>query len=106
LIYILTTRVFSFLQIAAEVKSQIILFSFQSLPTTSDNDIESIRQLCPELAAEIESGRQEEKGPTCPRCKDNPDKRCTECACSVCGGKDRPEEQLFCEQVSFIQKSP
>jgi len=60
-----------------------ILWSvFQSRPVVDDN-IEAIRQLCPELAEEIE-----DKSPPCEVCKDDPRRKCKECACTICGGKD------------------
>jgi len=38
--------------------------------------------------------------PECDFCLDNPDKLCKECACSKCGGKDRPNLQIICDECN------
>ena len=37
----------------------------------------------------------------CKKCNDNPNKLCKECACNVCGGKDRPGENLMCDECEY-----
>lgn len=36
----------------------------------------------------------------CPRCHDNPNVRCRECSCYVCGGKDDPALQILCDECN------
>ncbi len=63
-----------------------------------------IRDLCPEVAADLEAEAkklQEEEEKPCKKCKGVESRRCTECGCSECGGKDLPERQLFCEQCEY-----
>ncbi len=36
--------------------------------------------------------------PNCDHCQDRPRQKCTECACHHCGGKDKPEETLMCDE--------
>lgn len=63
-----------------------------------------LRSLCPELAAEIADLPAEaiEKVEPCKKCHDNEAKKCKECGCSECGGKELPETQLFCEQCQYV----
>ena len=37
----------------------------------------------------------------CKKCKNNESRKCTECGCSVCGGKNDPDRLLFCEQCQY-----
>ncbi|CAG0895767.1 unnamed protein product, partial [Darwinula stevensoni] len=36
--------------------------------------------------------------PNCSTCRDNPRRKCKDCGCNICGGKDRPESQLMCDE--------
>jgi hypothetical protein len=54
-----------------------------------------------DLVAEIDT-EEAKPEPPCKRCKGNDAKKCKECGCTQCGGKDRPEVQLFCEQCQFV----
>lgn len=39
--------------------------------------------------------------PDCDHCLDNPRKKCKECACHVCGGKQDPEKQIMCDECDY-----
>ena len=36
----------------------------------------------------------------CINCKDNPDKLCKHCGCSICGGKENENEQILCDECN------
>lgn len=36
--------------------------------------------------------------PDCEFCKDKPGKKCKQCACRKCGGKDSPNKQILCDE--------
>ncbi|KAF6032133.1 UHRF2 [Bugula neritina] len=38
--------------------------------------------------------------PDCDFCLDNPRKKCKECACRQCGGKDKPDVQIICDECN------
>lgn len=38
--------------------------------------------------------------PDCDFCLDNPQKKCKECACTKCGGKDQPDVQIICDECN------
>ena len=44
----------------------------------------------------------EEPQEPCKKCKDDTEKKCKECGCSICGGKEQPEVQLFCEECNYV----
>ena len=69
--------------------------------STSTQSMDEIRKICPELAAEMEKEEQPAAEP-CKVCKDNARRKCRECGCNICGGKDEPERQLFCEQCQYV----
>ncbi|XP_071800334.1 E3 ubiquitin-protein ligase UHRF1-like [Asterias amurensis] len=37
----------------------------------------------------------------CAHCKDNPKRKCKQCACHKCGGKDDPDRQLMCDECDM-----
>lgn len=39
--------------------------------------------------------------PFCATCQDNPKRKCKECSCQVCGGKDEPDRQLMCDECDM-----
>lgn len=39
--------------------------------------------------------------PNCATCKDNPKRKCKECGCHECGGKENPEKQLMCDECDL-----
>ncbi|CAG0895764.1 unnamed protein product [Darwinula stevensoni] len=41
---------------------------------------------------------QRATAPNCSTCRDNPRRKCKDCGCNICGGKDRPESQLMCDE--------
>jgi len=76
--------------------------------STTTQSLEEIRRICPELAAEMERGTAGAEGeaaepdPPCNKCKGNARRKCKECGCSRCGGKEDPETQLFCEECQYV----
>jgi len=79
--------------------------------STSTQSLEDIRKLCPELAKEIEGENsregatgegEEQPDPPCKVCKNNTRRKCRECGCSICGGREEPETQLFCEECQYV----
>ena len=44
-----------------------------------------------------EEGETRKKKPDCSHCHDNHRRKCKVCACSVCGGKDQPANQILCD---------
>lgn len=36
--------------------------------------------------------------PNCTKCKDNKGRKCKDCGCHTCGGKDNPDKQLMCDE--------
>ncbi|XP_063245028.1 E3 ubiquitin-protein ligase UHRF1-like [Bacillus rossius redtenbacheri] len=38
--------------------------------------------------------------PVCAHCQDNPKRKCRECSCVECGGKDHPEQQMLCDECN------
>lgn len=66
-------------------------------------DLEALKAICPELAEEMAKENEENAQPPdpCNVCHDNARRKCKECGCSICGGKDEPETQLFCEQCQY-----
>jgi len=47
-----------------------------------------------ELAKVVERKHPEK----CETCHDNPKKKCKECGCRICGGKDDPDNQIMCDE--------
>ena len=45
-----------------------------------------------------DEGEKRQKKPDCDRCKDDREKKCKFCACSVCGGKQEPDKQILCDE--------
>lgn len=41
------------------------------------------------------------KKPDCDWCKDNLCRKCKHCACCVCGGKDKPDKQILCDECNM-----
>ena len=39
--------------------------------------------------------------PLCSTCQDNPKRKCKDCSCQVCGGKDEPDRQLMCDECDM-----
>ncbi|XP_014286176.1 E3 ubiquitin-protein ligase UHRF1 [Halyomorpha halys] len=39
--------------------------------------------------------------PYCPNCSDNPRRKCRECGCHNCGGKNDPEKQVMCDECNM-----
>lgn len=39
--------------------------------------------------------------PNCPNCKDLPRRKCKECGCHKCGGKEDPEKQIMCDECDM-----
>ncbi|TRY62677.1 hypothetical protein TCAL_02058 [Tigriopus californicus] len=37
----------------------------------------------------------------CKQCNDNPKKKCGECGCKICRGKERPELNLMCDECEY-----
>ena len=57
---------------------------------------------CPELAAELEQPADTAEQ-LCKKCKKDPQRKCKECGCTVCGSKDDPGKQLFCEECEYCK---
>ena len=58
-----------------------------------------------DLIAELENDIEEAPEPEpdhCAKCKKNPERKCRECGCKVCGGKEDPDVQLFCEECQYV----
>lgn len=36
--------------------------------------------------------------PECSYCKDKPGRKCKQCACKKCGGKNDPNKQILCDE--------
>ena len=53
-----------------------------------------------ELVNQVEADAKEAE--ICKKCKNNENKRCKECGCYECGGKELPETQLFCEECEYV----
>ena len=45
--------------------------------------------------------QQPDNDELCKRCKANPKRKCFECGCKVCGSRENPELQLFCEECQY-----
>ena len=41
------------------------------------------------------------KKPDCDHCKDDHEKKCKFCACSICGGKQHPDKQILCDECDM-----
>ncbi|XP_033117513.1 E3 ubiquitin-protein ligase UHRF1-like [Anneissia japonica] len=56
-----------------------------------------------EVSVELEdaSSVRRSNQPECNHCKDNPDRKCKQCACHNCGGKDDPDKQLMCDECDM-----
>ena len=39
--------------------------------------------------------------PSCSHCKDNPKRKCKECGCHSCGGKEEPAKQIMCDECDM-----
>ncbi|BES92250.1 YDG_SRA [Nesidiocoris tenuis] len=39
--------------------------------------------------------------PFCSKCKDNIRRKCKECGCNECGGKEDPDQQICCDQCEY-----
>ena len=48
-----------------------------------------------------DEGEKRKKKPDCDRCKDDREKKCKFCACSVCGGKQEPDKQILCDECDM-----
>ena len=46
-------------------------------------------------------GQARTKKPDCDFCKDVPTRKCKHCACSVCGGKESPDQQILCDECDM-----
>jgi len=67
--------------------------------------IEDMRKICPELADEMEQELKQDvfiEDAVCDKCKKKPERLCKECGCQVCGGKEDPDTQLFCEECQYL----
>ncbi|CAE1277588.1 UHRF1 [Acanthosepion pharaonis] len=64
------------------------------IPGTQMNESEAANN------SEISPAKRVNK-PECDFCKDNPRRKCRECACSVCGGKNNPEKQILCDECDL-----
>jgi E3 ubiquitin-protein ligase UHRF1 len=55
------------------------------------------------MLSDIFEGDPKELGvePECDKCHDNPRKKCGECGCVVCRGKDRLAELLMCDECEY-----
>ncbi|RXG62368.1 E3 ubiquitin-protein ligase UHRF1 [Armadillidium vulgare] len=43
----------------------------------------------------LDNAVKRQSGPSCKTCKDNPKRKCKDCGCCKCGGKENPEKQLM-----------
>ncbi|KAG8184447.1 hypothetical protein JTE90_002296 [Oedothorax gibbosus] len=55
-------------------------------------------EICSASSEEI---AKREKTPKCSHCKDIPTRKCKNCSCHACGGKDAPEKQIMCDECDF-----
>lgn len=37
----------------------------------------------------------------CENCMDKPTRKCKECACHICGGKEEPGKQIMCDECDY-----
>ncbi|XP_071548103.1 E3 ubiquitin-protein ligase UHRF1-like [Panulirus ornatus] len=47
------------------------------------------------------SPTKRKNAPNCSTCKDNPRRKCKECGCHECGGKENPDKQLMCDECDL-----
>lgn len=67
--------------------------------------IEDVRKVCPELAETMEQELKDDvaiEDEACDKCKKKPNRNCKVCGCQICGLKDRPDVQLFCEECQYV----
>lgn len=55
---------------------------------------------CSELAAEMDK-EPDPAEQLCKKCKKDPERKCKECGCTVCGSREDAGKQLFCEECEF-----
>lgn len=48
-----------------------------------------------------ESPKKRQNGPECKQCRDDPKKKCRQCACHICGGKQDPSKQIMCDECDM-----
>ncbi|XP_064113052.1 E3 ubiquitin-protein ligase UHRF1-like [Macrobrachium nipponense] len=56
----------------------------------------------PEMDHHMRTGSPTKRinAPNCNTCKDNPRRKCKDCGCHECGGKDNPGKQLMCDECN------
>merc|ERR1712226_234016 len=55
---------------------------------------------CSDLAAELDK-EPDPAEQLCKKCKKDPERKCKECGCTVCGSREDAEKQLFCEECEL-----
>lgn len=54
-----------------------------------------------DISMTTENDNKRKNAPFCATCQDNPKRKCKDCSCQVCGGKDDPERQLMCDECDM-----
>ncbi|KAK3914118.1 E3 ubiquitin-protein ligase UHRF1 [Frankliniella fusca] len=54
-----------------------------------------------DISMTTDNDNKRKSAPFCSTCQDNPKRKCKECSCQVCGGKDEPERQLMCDECDM-----
>lgn len=49
----------------------------------------------------VDNPNKRKSAPICSTCQDNPKRKCKDCSCHVCGGKDEPDRQLMCDECDM-----
>ena len=68
-------------------------------PTTWTSSASCARRSASSVA---KNGKEQQKEEVCKKCKNDADKKCKECGCTICGGKEDDDKQLFCEQCEYV----
>ena len=69
----------------------------EELSLTREEEKARLREIgAVDLLKEMEDQEAQPEEP-CKKCKGVESRKCKECGCNQCGGKDQPDKQLFCE---------
>lgn len=54
-----------------------------------------------DISMSTNNDTKRKSAPFCATCQDNPKRKCKDCSCQVCGGKDEPDRQLMCDECDM-----
>ncbi|CAG8451315.1 6703_t:CDS:2 [Ambispora leptoticha] len=87
-------------EFAATSQEPIIASSSSSV--VENKAAASINENAPEDLQNAIQAIEEEEEYFCNKCKNNAKKKCKECGCHICGGKDDEEHTVVCDECNYV----